>query len=172
MRFYNEKIGVIATRGWASELVNDTMSFAFTRDGFATPPLEFTIPMVNNNRMVFHFLDSDSFLCLGSDGFVVKVDMSQGGSSVMRVTDPDLDFQIYPNPATDEIHVKYSTNSAGTVAIELWDEAGKKTKSLSSSIELAGTHSHSFPLPKDLHGTFFLHLTSDGVLSERLLEIR
>ena len=167
MCFYNEKIGVIAESAWSSRIVADTMRFAFTRDGFATKPIQFNIPIYSNHRMAFHFLDSNTFLCFGSGGFVVKVEMSPTDGVQATVMSRGSDFQVYPNPSSGELHISYATKSVGVVTIELWNAAAKKIETMSNGVEQARDHSRSFTLPKDLHGAYFVRLTRDGGTSEQ-----
>ena len=163
--FFNDHIGVIAETAWSSGLVDDTMHFAFTRDGFATKPIEWTMPIVSNNRMVFHFLDSNTFLCLGSHGFVVKVDMSNAGASVTQLSgSSDSSIHIYPNPTTGDFRIDYIMRTSGSVTIQLFSEDGKDMGMLFNGMEQAGEHEQTLTVPAGLHGSFYLRITRDGVV--------
>ncbi len=160
--FYNENIGVVAESAWSSAIVDDTMRFAFTRDGFATKPIEWTMPIVSNNRMVFHFLDSNTFLCFGSDGFVVEVDMAQGGASVTQLSTPQImQLEAFPNPsATHSTTVAYNLDNSGSTTIELWSVLGEKVQTLYMGNEEAGHHSQMLTFSPELHGAFFIKLVA------------
>jgi hypothetical protein len=162
MGFYNDHIGVIAENAWSSAIVDDTMRFAFTRDGFATQPIEWTMPIVSNNRMVFHFLDSNTFACLGSDGFVVKVDMTSGGARVTELTSPHTSpIQAFPNPsATHSTTIEYDLDQSGATTIELWNTLGEKVQTLFEGNEMVGHHSQQLKINPELHGSFFVKVLS------------
>ncbi len=167
--FYDQKIGVIARSAWSSLTVPDTMRFAFTRDGFATAPIEFDIPMINNNRVAIHFLDSNTFLCFGSYSFVVKVDMAQGTASVSygSATRTAAPLQIFPNPSkTHRMSIEYDVKVAGTTTIELWDAHGVRVQTLYSAEEEVGRHSRALAIDPALHGANFVKvLTEETVTS-------
>jgi photosystem II stability/assembly factor-like uncharacterized protein len=159
MEFYNERIGVIAESAWSSAKVNDTMRFAFTRDAFATKPIEFNIPIVNNSRMTFHFLDSTSFLCLGSDGFVVKVEMSQSGVRVTNLAPQSSPIRLYPNPNTSHsTTIEYDLAHSGATRIELLNELGERVQILFEANQAMGHHIEPLRMSSELHGTFFIRV--------------
>jgi hypothetical protein len=145
------------------------MKFAFTRDGFATQPIEWTMPIVSNNRMVFHFLDSNTFVCLGSDGFVVKVDMSQRGAKVTQLSSPQTSpIQAFPNPSnTHSITIEYDLDNSGVATIELWNILGERVQTLFSGNETIGHHSQQLKINPGLHGSLFVKLFS-GVETKTL----
>ncbi len=163
MGFNNEKIGVIADSAWSSNIANDTMRFAFSRDGFASAPHFFTIPIMSNNRMVFHFLDSNTFLCFGSDGFVIKVDMSQGSARVSNVNFPGTSLQVHPNPCEgDRLMLEYDLPQAGKTTIELWNARGECVQTLFAGEEQAGHRGRELRVSSNIHGALFLKLNSVG----------
>ncbi len=165
MSFYNDSIGVIAEYGTYStigELVSDTAYFAFTKDGFATAPKQFAVPIINSDRMIFHFLDSSSFLCFASNAFVVKVDMSENGASITQISSPQTSpIQLFPNPSsTHSTTIDYDLDGSGSTTLELWNELGQKVQTLFMGSEEAGHHSHEFKIDPDLHGSFFVKVIS------------
>ncbi len=159
--FYDENTAVVAEKTWSSAIVPDTMLLAFTRNGFATKT-EFNIPIINNNRIVFHFIDSNTFLCFGSDGFVVKVEMSQGGASVTELSSSQTSpVQAFPNPCvTHSVTIEYDLDNSGTTAVELWNTLGEKVQALFTANELAGHHSQVLKIDPELHGAFFVKVIS------------
>ena len=169
MGFYNEYIGVIAeyaiaTTPWDVHYIGDTARLAFTKDGFATAPVEFNVPIIINYRMAFHFLDSNTFLCLGSDGFVVKVDMSKGPAIVTKLSSANAPLVAFPNPSTaHETTVEYDLDHAGATTIELWNERGERVQVLYRGNEEQGSHLHSLAVNPMLHGSFFIKVNAAGV---------
>lgn len=166
MEFFNEHIGVIAEMASCSipnDSVQDSMKLAFTRDGFATSPIEFTIPIINNKRLAFHFLDSNTFLCYGSNAFIVKVSMSQGGLSVSQLPgSSNSDVQIYPNPASNDFRIVFGAKTNGTVTIQLFTEDGEQVETLFSGFELSGEHQYMFRIPNGLHGPLFVRIQKNN----------
>ncbi len=170
MSFYSPKIGIVAERMTTSASVPDTAYLAFTINGGATWK-EFIVPIWATNRILFHWLSDHEVMLYGTDGFIVDVDLSIGDVQIVR-TDRTRDFQLFPNPSSGELRVKYTTKTSGLVTIELVSEAGEKVKGLFSGQETAGEHARSFSLP-DLHGSFFVRLLgSDGTQSVSELQLR
>ena len=170
--FYNDHIGVIAESAWSSALVNDTMRFAFTRDGFATPPIEWTMPIVSHNRMVFHFLDSNTFLCLGSNGFVVKVDMSLGTAGITQISGSKIsNINVYPNPSSGGFRVGYTMKSDGPVTIQLFSEDGKDMGTLFNETEATGKYEQALTIPSQCKGTYLVKVSDGSGVSVTKLSI-
>jgi photosystem II stability/assembly factor-like uncharacterized protein len=164
MGFYNERIGVIAEKGWTSradDRANDTARIAFTTDGFASKPTEFNIPIINNNRMAFHFLDSNSFLCFASDGFVVRVDMSPSGVQVTDLSTQTSPIQAFPNPsASHSTTIEYDLDRSGETKIELLNELGERVQTLFAGNEEIGHHTQQVKIGQGRHGTYFVRVLS------------
>lgn len=170
--FFSDKIGVIAEKTWTSAIVPDTVQFAFTRDGFATKPIEWTMPIFNNNRIIFHFLDSNTFLCYGANGFIVKVDMSQGLAGTTQISGSSYsDIHVFPNPSTGDFRIDYITKSTGPISIQLFSEDGKDMGTLYGGMEPAGIHQHKLTPPNELHGSFYLRITKDGLVETAPLSL-
>jgi photosystem II stability/assembly factor-like uncharacterized protein len=171
LSFYNDRIGVVAEQGWCSKLaglLNDTARFAFTTDGFASKPIEFNIPMITNNRMAFHFLDSTSFLCFASDAFVVKVDISPSGVKVTNMSPQTSPIQAYPNPsASHSTTLEYDLDRSGQTKIELLNELGERVETLFEGDEEIGHHSRKFEFRASLHGAFFIKVLA-GTMTKTL----
>lgn len=163
MGFYNERIGVVAEYGWCDSLhlVRDTARFAFSNDGFTSPPLEFNVPILNNNRMPFHFLDSNSFLCYGLQGDIVKVDMSKSGVHITKLSPASTTLHAYPNPSGSRSRTfEYDLDHSGLMSIELWNVRGERVQTLFEGIQEIGHHTQHMNISQSLHGTFFVRLLS------------
>ncbi len=167
--FYNEKVGVVAESTWSSRLVPDTIRFAFTRDGFSSKPLEFNVPIINDNRVALHFLDSSTFMCYGSFGYIVKVDVSNGSLTVTdasqqtatrRFASPSS-LQAYPNPsATHATTVEYDIAESGRTTIELWNAMGEKLQTLFDGADERGHHVRKLSIGERLRGSCFVKVVS------------
>jgi len=170
MSFYSPQIGIVASRLTTSAIIPDTSYFAYTTDGCLTWK-QFSVPMWAYNQILFHWLSDHEVLLFGIYGFIEDVDLSApSGVTVTRV-DNAPQIQVYPNPSNGEVRVDYTTKASGPVTIELWDETGKKVGTLFSGEEAGGSHEQTLTLPTELHGTFFVRLSSDGSASTTKLNI-
>jgi len=70
-------------------------------------------------------------------------------------------FEIVPNPATENVQLKYSLTIAQNVRAEVFDATGKKITLLQNSNESAGDHQLSLELTTLPKGLYFVRLNGD-----------
>ncbi len=173
MGFYNSKVGIVAARSASSAIVPDTAFLSYTKDGGGSWK-QFSVPIWNYNRVLFHWLNDHEVLLYGIAGFIVDVDISGSDVKVTRVATAGAHatLAVYPNPSSGELRVKYTTETSGPVTIELWDEAGKRIHTLWSGNDVQGDHSRALSIPEGLHGPFLLRLSKDGTETSTAVAIR
>ena len=172
MSFYSPMVGIVAERTTSSTSVPDTAFLAYTtNDGSSWQ--QFHLPMWTYNRVVFHWLSDHEVRLFGNQGFIIDVDISGSDVKVTRVDgDPRATLSVYPNPSNGEVRVEYTTKSSGPVAIELWDESGKRILQLFSGQENEGQHKHTYAYPNELHGSYFVRLLADGSATTVILHLQ
>ncbi len=170
MSFFNSQVGLIGSRTTSSALVPDTVSMAYTTNG-GTSWTPFVVPIWNDNRLVIYWLDDHTAILNGTVGNVVEVQFAASGVTITPIVS-QTGLSVYPNPASGEFRIDYTTKLSGPVQIELWDESGKRVEQLFRGEEGAGSHEQSFSIPQELHGAFFIRLSADGTLSISKLTIQ
>src|SRR5665213_922058 len=160
MSFYSPQIGMIAGRSTSSKEFPDTAHMAYTTNA-GSSWTSFAIPFWNFRRIMINWLNDHEALVYGSYGFIDDVTISTSGVHLTRI-DNASQIQVFPNPTTGDFRVDYTTKASGPVQIELWDETGKKLKTLFQGEEAGGAHEQHFTISKALTGAFFIRLSSGG----------
>jgi hypothetical protein len=70
----------------------------------------------------------------------------------------DLKLNLFPNPATDKMSVKYTLTSESTVSISICNVLGAKVKDISSEKQDAGKHEAQIDFESLSNGVYFLKL--------------
>lgn len=76
-------------------------------------------------------------------------------------------IHVFPNPATDEINVKYQTENKGNVEIRLFDVLGKEILSQTDSDKEAGFHLVKINTSLFAEGVYYLRVNSDNKSAAR-----
>ena len=82
--------------------------------------------------------------------------------SVLRSDDKLLtDVQVYPNPITDQINLKYDLSHDALVTVKIMDVLGNEVTTLVSQRIASGEQSFSFPLNNKLNrGFYFIRIVA------------
>jgi len=82
--------------------------------------------------------------------------------SVLRNDDKLLtDVQVYPNPITDQINVKYALSRDAIVTVKIMDVLGNDVATLLSQRIASGEQSFSYPLNNKLsRGFYFIRVVA------------
>ncbi|MGN8071764.1 T9SS type A sorting domain-containing protein [Mucilaginibacter sp. SG564] len=76
--------------------------------------------------------------------------------SVSRPTDKLLnDVQVYPNPVTDQINLKYTISRNSNVTIKIMDILGNDITTMFSSRVDSGDHNINYPIANKLNRGFY-----------------
>lgn len=80
---------------------------------------------------------------------------------------------VFPNPATDQLTIRYNLNESSDVKIELYSIKGGLAASLINENQNAGLHNRTIQLPSILNsGVYFLKVCSNGEkVAQRLVTI-
>ncbi|MEI6554539.1 MAG: T9SS type A sorting domain-containing protein [Paludibacter sp.] len=74
----------------------------------------------------------------------------------------NADFQVFPNPATNQIEVKLTLNKSSKIKLNLTDLSGKSIKSLlSNQLGNEGVNSYKFNTSNIKSGVYFIQFTSE-----------
>ena len=80
-------------------------------------------------------------------------------------------LQVYPNPAKDMIHVKFTTDARSTVSITLTDMTGRLVTEAVSKEYAAGTESETINTSALAKGVYMLKVNAGGTSVSRKVEI-
>jgi hypothetical protein len=82
--------------------------------------------------------------------------------NVNRADDKLLtDVQVYPNPITDQINVKYALSHNAIVTVKIMDILGNEVATLFSQIMPSGEQTYSYPLNNKLsRGLYFIRVVA------------
>lgn len=129
-----------------------------------SPEWELTelIDLTDNMRLFFETEDlsrSGHLVEAGVDAFsVVESDMVN--TSEISVA---IDYELYPNPFSDQIWLELPTSDYQTVTVQLFNAQGQ----LLQRIDIPNAHRQLLPLPSDLSaGVYWVQLLLDGQMSE------
>lgn len=75
----------------------------------------------------------------------------------------------YPNPATDQTHVRYRLSRAANVRLALYDALGREVRLLAAGARAEGSHSVEVDVRGLAPGAYFLRLTHSGRAFTRAL---
>jgi hypothetical protein len=67
---------------------------------------------------------------------------------------------VYPNPATDQVHLDFSLPERGRVKFDLYSGNGQLIKTISNSVFESGNQSTSFDLNNTSSGIYWIKLTT------------
>jgi len=151
-------------RGWArgSEFENDVRYFeSVTIDG----------PFTNATRLRFRCDASSNGDRVYLDDILVTGCDNGGGNSRIITTESisteeeDNTFitidNIYPNPASNVVNVKFVASDEKEARIQLYDLTGKLMHSTVMNLN-SGKQTESFDVSQFGNGIYFLHLTTDS----------
>ncbi len=78
----------------------------------------------------FNWVSDHEAVIYGTFGFIDDVVIGTSGVQVTKVDNNASAIQLYPNPTSGNMNVSYSTKTNGPVTIELWDESGKRIRTI------------------------------------------
>lgn len=137
-----------------------TWSFSWTAPAAGTGPVTFygAFNFTNNNDEETGDLIRTSTLTV-AESIGVGIDETTAMAA----------FEVYPNPATDMIHLNYTLQSTNPVAISLYDVTGKKMADLLDETQESGVHARSWSLANYEDGVYVLTLKSGSQSFSRKL---
>lgn len=95
----------------------------------------------------------------GDSIFVSTLSVSEDPTSVVQNIDADdFSLSVFPNPATDEVNVKFDLSESSSVEMELYDINGNKADDLFYGTEINGEVYKSFDLSSYPAGIYFVRL--------------
>jgi flagellar hook assembly protein FlgD len=82
-------------------------------------------------------------------------------------------ISIYPNPAKDVAHIKFSLTAANNAAIQVMDATGRVVNTIASQNLTAGEHTVDFSTANLASGLYNVVITTDnGSVTERLSVVK
>lgn len=82
----------------------------------------------------------------------------------------DRFFNVYPNPASNQINIEYELQQYSNVQVALYDNYGRQVILLNDSYQQKGPHNLNLNVEKVSPGLYFLHmLCNEGSFSRKLI---
>ena len=78
------------------------------------------------------------------------------------LTEPESNFEVYPNPFHDVAMINYSLGKASNVTLEVFDVLGRRTTTLAEEFQTAGHYNYSIEHSDNPAGVYFIRLTANG----------
>jgi len=129
---------------------------------------EITLP-TNNNISDVHFISDSCLLFAGSYGSLLQMGDIPDSSETEPA--PQNGFRVYPNPASEEILLSFTSYSS-SAKLEMFDLSGKQIMSIGFNTS-QGYVRHKLMLPGDIHsGIYLLRIKQNGQSREQKLLIR
>jgi plastocyanin len=123
----------------------------------STSNVGFSVPY-GGGSVIFNNAGTFYFVCVPHASIKMKGMITvTGTTSVNTLT--DMDFNVFPNPASENIKIVYSVASKTNVSIKLVDEAGKVVTTIVSETRTPGQWEDIYAINKSLKsGLYFLSL--------------
>jgi len=105
------------------------------------------------------YRESDGWLVVGTHGngiYTANIEYFVIGQEELSFEQSTLDFDVYPNPASDQVHIR--VNETGSYGVELYDQMGRMVY----KTQLADKRQHYNVLSsfRPLPGTYYLRLSN------------
>jgi hypothetical protein len=85
--------------------------------------------------------------------------LTQSASGIAEVMAKDFNFSTFPNPATDNLNVKFSLKGVSAVTMDMIDINGKKVANLISENGLNGEINRTYNISSYAKGIYFVRLS-------------
>jgi len=127
--------------------------------GFTDATMVFDIEVSNSTRSLFAFTHGRGMF---------KRDLSDLAEGVNNISAKNVSVNVFPNPASNEIHIGLTNMNGNDYSLSVFDIAGKKV--MSASIKDATT---TLPIDNLQTGAYFVNIYKDNVLysSERFIKL-
>jgi hypothetical protein len=79
-------------------------------------------------------------------------------TGIPDITTSQLNFSVYPNPFTNSVNVEYTTESAETIHIYLYNALGERVAEFMNKENTGGKHTFQFDTSGLLHGIYYCRL--------------
>ena len=118
-----------------------------------------------NNSLTFSAIDTTNLskdpthASLHSFSVVWTVNKSVTGINEIK---PQMEYSIYPNPATDVVNIKYNVLEASQISMSITDVSGKTIKDISNTRESVGEHVKEVTVSELTPGIYFLTINING----------
>ena len=118
-----------------------------------------------NNTLVFTAMDttvlSKDPMHASLHSYSVVWSLNRSGTGIKDIK-PQLEYAVFPNPATDLITIKYTLFEATDFNMSITDLTGRTVKTISTSKETAGEHSRDIAVSELIPGIYFLTMNLNG----------
>ncbi len=100
------------------------------------------------------------------------MDIISGAKTILNVSDDGLSFQLYPNPATGGLNLRFKLEKAGDVEIGLYNMVGQKIRSIEKGYYTAGSHTVHYDISNLNAGMYISKITSGNINNSETVIIK
>lgn len=126
-----------------------------------------------DNFEIMDLLTYNSEACVSADQADAVCTSAEGEGTIVDSKDPvntdelsaGLDFQVFPNPATDMINIRLTEEEASSMQVELFDATGKLVRSINSTAY--GSNITTIPTGDLAKGIYMVKVISNGFAGTR-----
>lgn len=99
--------------------------------------------------------------------FVYGVALSElllnvGSDQTLHVSPPDMQFEVFPNPVTDQLHINYVLDQPSAVHLQVLDLLGREVKEVVYPGQESGSHQVAWMVDHLASGAYILVLEAAG----------
>ncbi len=144
-------------------LTNDTHTFTFDWTAPATGIVNAYYSGVAGNN---------DNLCSAADNVYVGYTQLTPLNTGIASTNDALSLEVYPNPASDNLHVDFSLTEDAHVAAEIFSMDGRKIKTLEDRNAMAGSFTGNYDITDLSSGIYILKITSGTQTSTKRIVVQ
>jgi hypothetical protein len=142
-----------------------TTAYAPTASEWRTEQV-FLDGLAGKSNVIIKFVATSAF---GNNLFIDDISVH----SALSVKNYDLknNIKIYPNPATDQFTIEYSTTKNNKVSIQVHDAIGKKVEDIKFEKVVAGNHSQIINTKNYNAGIYFVTIISGAEVTTQKISV-
>jgi hypothetical protein len=111
--------------------------------------------LINKDSTMFYEVDYSSNQPIFTAGPIVLTSLSKHYE-----TQTSNLFEVYPNPATNEINIKYELDSQHDISLQLFNSTGKLVKNLGQKQQQKGSYTERYDLQNLPKGVYLLRFSN------------
>jgi hypothetical protein len=98
-------------------------------------------------------------------------EQSDPPNSIQQVSNPKLNTDIFPNPASDYTNIDYSLSCKSDVKITIYNSIGDIVESLVNNSEISGFHQNNISLSKFSPGLYLVEIIAGNSVAQKKLVV-
>jgi hypothetical protein len=118
---------------------------------------------ISNNKILIHFTDGTTSERGLEELQNYKFQQTTENNSAIKPieSNKDMDLNIYPNPFSKQLNIKFNLAKSSTILIMIYDVQGKKVEEYNLGKRIIGSHSHIISTNNLPSGDYIISLVGD-----------